>query len=144
MTTQKDPGIGTYIGLGLAAIFVIFVLYVVGVFLGVVGSVVTAPARVITKTLDTNNIIYNYEWFHDTAQAYGARVAQIVSHKRAMAQVPADDRAELNRYRIELEGMRQSCRDLAARYNANALKVNRAVFKDPRTPPQLFLEACDA
>jgi hypothetical protein len=141
---SKDPGIGTFIGLGCAGIFVLFVLYLFASFMGVVGTVVTAPGRVINKTLQTDNIIYNYEWFHDTAQAFGARVNQIASHKRAMAQVPPAETAELSRYRVEVEGMRQSCRDMAAHYNANALKVNRAVFRDPRTPPQLFIEACDA
>lgn len=114
------------------------------VFGGVFTSVVTAPGRVINKTLETDNIIYNYEWFHDTSRAFGARVNQIVSHKKAMATVGADDRAELNRYRIEIEGMRQSCRDMAARYNANAAKVNRNIFMGSSVPPVLIIEACDA
>lgn len=126
---------------GLALVPVVIISLVFG---GVFTSVVTAPARVINKTLETDNIIYNYEWFHDTSRAFGARVNQIASHKRAMATVSADDRAELNRYRIEIEGMRQSCRDMAAHYNANASKVNRSIFMGTSVPPVLIIEACDA
>lgn len=43
-------------------------LPVVGGLYSTFSSVVTAPSRVINKTLQTDNIINNYEWFHD---AYG-------------------------------------------------------------------------
>lgn len=129
---------------GLALVPVVVISLVFG---GVFTSVVTAPGRVINKTLETDNIIYNYEWFHDTSRAFGARVNQIASHKRAMATIPLVDQqsiAELNRYRIEIEGMRQSCRDMAARYNANASKVNRNIFMGTSVPPLLIIETCDA
>jgi hypothetical protein len=125
-------------------LFLVPVVVISLVFGGVFTSVVTAPGRVINKTLETDNIIHNYEWFHDTSRAFGARVNQIASHKRAMATVDAADHAELNRYRIEIEGMRQSCRDMAARYNANASKVNRSIFMGTSVPPVLIIETCDA
>lgn len=119
-------------------------LAIVGSVTGMLGSIFSAPGRVISKTLQTDNIISNYEFFHDMNKAYLSRTAQIASHRRAMATVPADDKQELARFRIEIEGMRQSCRDMVAKYNANSAKINRNIFKGRDAPEELSLERCDA
>lgn len=113
--------------------------------LGFMLNVFSAPARVITKTLGTDNIIQNYEWFYDTANAYNARVGQIRSQIVAMkaAKDSGGDFTAVDRYRVELEGMRQSCRELSAKYNANAAKVNRNIFKTDSTPERLDETQCN-
>jgi hypothetical protein len=54
------------------------------------------------------------------------------------------DKTEATRVLIELEAMRQSCRDIAARYNADAAKINRSIFMGNGVPPALDDTACNA
>lgn len=114
------------------------------VVLGVAGMVVnvaTKPAQLVNKTLDTNNIIHNYEWFYDVDAAYRAKLGQITVHKSLAAQetVPA----ERSRLQMELAAMQQSCRELVTKYNANSEKVNRSLFKSNNLPETLDINRCE-
>lgn len=117
------------------------VVVVVGVALI---SVVTAPVRmasgVVNQTLNASNAIGTYERFHDRWKGYDARLAQIETHKALVDR--ETDRAEITRLRIELAGMRQSCREVAAAYNADAAKTNRDIFRGREAPAELNMEAC--
>jgi len=115
-------------------------LPVVGGLYSTFSSVATAPSRVINKTLQTDNIINNYEWFHDAYGQYRARVSQITQHKQFMADA---DKAEATRLRIELGAIQQSCRELAAQYNANATKSNRSIFMGQEAPESLSEQQCN-
>ena len=104
-------------------------------------SVATAPSRVINKTLGTNNILQNYELFHDENKQFEARIAQLT---QAGADLAAEaDPAERSRLRMETRAVQQSCRELAADYNANSIKQNRALFKDRGLPPVLDANRCE-
>jgi hypothetical protein len=105
-------------------------------------SVTTAPGRVVQKTMQTDNVIQNYEAFFDVKAQYDARVAQITDHSGVLAS--ETDAAEQRRLRMEVSAMRQSCRQLAARYNADAVKLNRAVFRSGNLPETLSAQACEA
>jgi hypothetical protein len=123
------------------ALFVVLSVLSVGLrFLNAASSVASAPARVLTRTMDTDNIIDSYEDFRDTFQAFNARVAQIENFK-TQKPVDADDRAQL---RTELAGQEQSCRELVARYNSNSSKANHKFFKlgGGELPDRLEMEAC--
>lgn len=109
--------------------------------LGVVSGIVTLPGAIITKTLNPDNVIHNYEWFHDTNNAVQARVAQIKQQKQWLADTT--DVAEKNKLRIELGAQQQSCRDLTAKYNANATKSNRSIFMGRDAPLGLDAGACE-
>ena len=120
----------------------------VGIFVGVpvgcavlstVNTVATAPSRVINKTLETDNIIYNYEWFFNTNAQFNARAAQIREYQ-AITETDPDERIRL---RTELSAMKQSCRELANSYNANAMKLNRAFFRSKNLPETLNVEICE-
>lgn len=127
-----------YVAIGVAALIVIPVgLNAIGVF----NTVATAPGRVINKTLQTNNIIFNYERFFDVKANYDARVAQINEQKPLLD--AEKDPAERSRLRIELSAMKQSCRELANGYNADAQKLNRSLFRDNKLPDQLDVTACE-
>lgn len=104
-------------------------------------SVTSAPGRVVSKTLETSNILTNYELFHDTSKQFDARVAQIAEHRDFLA--TEQDPDERSRLRMELAAQQQSCRELAADYNANSLKLNRQLFKDRGLPPTLDAAACE-
>jgi hypothetical protein len=105
-------------------------------------SVTTAPSRVINRTLQTTNIIQNYEWFFDTNAQFKTRLQQVRDQEAAMAD--ETDKAERERLRIELNTIRYSCRDLANTYNANSEKQNRALFKSRGLPATLDQEECNA
>ena len=128
---------GKIIGLGL---LVLVGLPIAGAVLSTFSSVVTAPARVINKTLETDNIISNYEWYHDAYGAWTARVEQVGQFQGFLAD--ETDAAEKRRLRIELAAIQQACRELAERYNANSRKINRAIFKGTSTPAELDLTVC--
>lgn len=104
-------------------------------------SATTAPGRVISKTLETSNILTNYEMFHDESENFGARVSQINEQRGFLT--AETDAAERSRLRMELAAQQQSCRELAADYNANSQKLNRNLFKDRGLPPVLDAGQCE-
>ena len=62
--------------LGIIAVLVIAMMgigLVTGI-LGTAGNVASIPTRVINETVKTENVIHNYEWFHDV---YNARLARV-------------------------------------------------------------------
>lgn len=127
-----------YIAIGVAVLIAV----PVGLSLiGTINTVATAPGRVINKTLQTDNIIFNYERFFDASAQYTSRLAQIKEYKPLLA--AETDSAERSRLRIELSAMKQSCRELANDYNADAQKLNRGLFRDNKLPEQLDATACE-
>lgn len=104
-------------------------------------TVATTPSRVINKTLETNNVIANYETFFNRKAEFDGRVAQIETHQAVIS--ATNDPAELSRLRMELAAQRQSCRELANNYNADAQKLNRGLFRDNNLPANLEVTACE-
>lgn len=103
-------------------------------------SVISAPGRVIQETLKTGNIINNYEMFFDINAGYDRRVADIQSQRLMLEGATG---AELNRLKIELTGLQQTCRDLVTRYNAASEKENRTLFKAANLPESLDITTCN-
>ena len=104
-------------------------------------NVATAPLRVVNKTMETDNIIENYEWFYDTHHQIKARVNQIKQHKDFLSS--ETDRDEIRKLRIEMAGMQQSCRDMVEKYNSHSKKMNREIFKAKNLPHQLDINVCE-
>ncbi len=136
--TWVNMGWGKLLALGLALVLGLTVL---GSALGVFSSVVTAPARVIGQTLQTDNIIQSYEWFFDTNAAYISRRKQVSDFTTFMAD-KENNAQEKRMLRIELSAVKQSCRDLVTKYNANSEKMNKTIFKDWSLPNTLDLATC--
>lgn len=111
-------------------------------FSATTGSVTSAPGRIVQRTLQTDNIIQNYEGFFDRNANYMARLAQIKEQHGYLAAEKDPD--EVVRLRTELSAMRMSCREIATSYNADSEKQNRSLFKSRGLPPTLSLEDCDA
>jgi hypothetical protein len=126
---------------GVFAIFVGGILYVVLAMTGMVGSVLTAPGRVVNKTLGTDNIIASYEWFYDVNAQYISRASQVRGHATLI--VAETDPKERSRLSIEIAAMRQSCRDLVTKYNANSEKANKSLFKSRGLPETLEISTCE-
>ncbi len=101
-----------------------------------------ATVGVAEKTFDADNIIDNYEWYFDAYSEIQAKSPQIAQHQKYLE--AETDRKERINLRIELTAMQNSCRELAAKYNANSKKANRSIFKDHDLPHQLSAtEHCD-
>lgn len=105
-------------------------------------TVATAPGRVVTKTMQTDNIISTYEGFFAHKAAYDGRLGQIKTHTK-LIEANADP-AEASRLRIELAAMQQSCREMAIKYNADAAMMNKSLFRDGKLPSTLSELECDA
>ncbi len=120
---------------------IITALGLIGGIFGLFSTVVTAPGKVITKTLETNNIIQSYEWFYDVDAAYKARHNQVVQYKSFL--ISETDKDEKYRVRTELAAMQQTCRDLATKYNANSEKMNKSIFKGWELPKALSYQNCN-
>lgn len=110
-------------------------------FFSTASSVVSAPSRVINKTLETNNIINNYNWFYDNNAAFIAKVGQIKVHANYLKDEA--DKNERFTLRTELSAMRQICRKLATKYNANSEKLTTSVFKGWSLPQTLSINSCE-
>jgi len=114
---------------------------------GVVGAVffttlslALAPVDFFGRLFSAEKIIFNYEWFYDTNQAFVAKLPQIAELK---SQLEAEtDKEERVMLRTELNGVRQVCREVAAGYNANSEKINRNLFKSNSLPYSLDPENC--
>jgi len=104
-------------------------------------TVASAPSRVINKTLQTDNIIFNYERFFDVNANFTSRVAQVKQYKDFLA--TETDPSEKVRLRTEMAAMQQSCRELATKYNADSQKMNRSLFKDKDLPYTLNTTDCE-
>lgn len=126
---------------GALTILVGFVLFALLHALGVISSVASAPGRVVNKTLQTENILSSYEWFYDTNAQFDSRKGQVKAHAGLLA--GEQDAKERSRLNIELGAMRQSCRDLVTKYNANSEKANKSIFKSRGLPETLNLNECE-
>lgn len=130
-----------YILFGILGIIGLGAVAVLGNLVGTATSVATAPGRVVQQTMGTNNIITNYEWFHQAHAVYSTRVSQAHAHARFLN--AETDPAEKIRLRMELSAMQQSCRELATTYNARATMTNRSVFMGREAPTSLDPQACE-
>lgn len=114
---------------------------IVGSYLTASVDVATAPSRVLSDSVKTGNIVGNYEAFFDMKAGYETRIAEIKSLKTQLDDSTGSDR----RYaQTDLNGVRQTCRSLAQRYNADSLKLNRGAFKSNGLPETLDAQACEA
>lgn len=104
-------------------------------------KILVTPAAIVGKTLDADNVITKYEWFYDAAGVINSRVAQVAAHRTLVANTT--DPAEKSRLNIEIAGMQQSCRQMMQQYNANASKVNVALFKTAGTPASFSPSTCE-
>jgi hypothetical protein len=117
-------------------------LSIVASFAISIGSVLTSPSRVVSRTLQTDNIVTNYEWFHQAHANYQGRIRQIGAHRK-LVETAAGNPGETSRLTMELAAMQQSCRELANTYNARATMTNRSIFMGREAPETLNPLACE-
>jgi hypothetical protein len=118
--------------------FVVFFSIVIG-GIGFVANPFRQGANIINKTIDADNVIYNYEWFKQRHEDIGAIDTKIVQADKVVEQFKEDagprpdwhreDREESARLSSVAMGLKQQKADLAAEYNARSRMVNRSIFK---------------
>lgn len=103
----------------------------------VVSDAANAARGISRKTLDADNVIYNYEHFFDLhAQAKnGVQAANTAG--MGMKMVKGDE--ALNNKVTEFNGAINYTRTVVEQYNADSKKINRTLFKDWRLPASLDL-----
>lgn len=94
-----------------------------------------------TKTVSPTKILHTYEYFFETKVQYDARLNQIKTSVESLAL--AEDSNDRMKIRLETAAMRQSCRELAGKYNAASVKMTTRFFKDRNLPETLNAAACE-
>lgn len=119
----------------------VLLLFIAAGFVLRMGSL--GACGVADRTLDADNIIFNYEQFYDVSERHKAKVRDLATHTELVATAKAEgDKKELSRLRMELAALRSSCRALASEYNADSQKLNRSIFKSNDLPHTLSLSDC--
>jgi len=136
------------------------VLWKVGVLVLVIVLIVSAVsavvypflqgAKVVEKTLDADNIIYNYEWFKQRNQDILAIDSKVRGADEAVSMFKEDagprkdwrrgDREESFRLSSILLGLKQQRADMAAEYNARSEMANRSIFRTGDLPESVPIE----
>jgi hypothetical protein len=106
-------------------------------------NMITRPARTVTqvveKTLEGDNVLYNYEWFKQSYEDYKSLNNKIVISKTAANTFIKDagprdkwtfeDKTEYSRLSAITQGLQSQRADLVATYNARSKMVNRNIFQ---------------
>lgn len=140
------------VGAWLTAIFLVVSLIGFGM------KTVLFPAHVANKTVDTayqitdktlnaDNVIYNYEWFKRQYNDYLAinnkvKNAEITVKEFNDSAGPRDkwtfeDKTESARLQSIVTGLKQQRQDIVSEYNAKSQMANRSIFKTGDLPEQL-------
>ena len=125
----------------------VLVLLGIGGFAAYWGGLLSTPAKVIERTLDPDNMIYNYEWFFNKYHDIEAYQGQITEAEGALQRFEDsagersnwgfEDKQEWNRLNAVLLGLQNQRRSAIEDYNAKSEMVNRAIFKDGDLPVRI-------
>jgi hypothetical protein len=117
--------------------FVLLVTIVLGA-VGVVFNPFRQGARILEKTMDADNVIYNYEYFKRQWRAIEAIDRKIEVQQKSIGSFEEsagqrkewtrDDRIEHARLSSIVVGLEQQRADMVAEYNARAAMANRQIF----------------
>jgi hypothetical protein len=123
-----------------------FIIIVIGAKITI--SVIESGTGVIEKTINPDNVLYNYEWFKQQFEDYNALKQKIEIAEKSIQTFKEDfppreewnysDKNEYSRLRIILDGLEYQKQDVVSKYNARSKMVNRTLFKDNDLPFQLF------
>ena len=136
-----------YIAYGILGILAYFVLGYSLVALNIMalplfslGTKVNTNYKIIEKTYDADNVIYNYEWFKERFEAIDAIDKKIknAGESAEIFQTNAgpreswtfEDKTESSRLNTIVLGLKNQKEDLVAEYNARAKMSNRNIFQD--------------
>lgn len=112
-------------------------------------KVAKSGEEVVEQTIDTDNVLYNYENFKDLYNEAKAQVAKIESaeeQKQGLKEThgepkefPEDIRKELADLNENIAGFEKQYQSIVKQYNSDSSKLNRNLFKDDNLPAELPL-----
>lgn len=115
----------TLFGWGASVVLIIAGLSIVGGLVFGVTNFFTQAGRVVAKTIDADNVIYNYEWFRQQYQDVSAIDGKIATMEAGAAAASGDEKTRLTSVVLGLKTKRQQ---MVADYNARASMANRSIF----------------
>lgn len=128
----------------------IILFAVIFTVIGVVAYPFVQGARIVEKTLDADNVIYNYEWFKTRNQdivslnskirSADAMVTGFVEMVGPRKDWVREDRIEHSRLMTIAVGLKHQRADLAAEYNAKSQMANRKIFKTGELPERIPID----
>lgn len=131
----------------VVALLIITAVSVVGWGISMALFPVQQAGRIVTKTLDADNVINNYEWFkrqHQDVAAMDTKISIATDTLKGFETSVGprdswkfDDRTEWNRLNAILLGLRGQRASMVAEYNARSQMVNRSIFKTNELPETL-------
>ncbi len=114
----------------------------------VANTVVTSAENIVDKTLNADNVLYNYEWFKQQYQDLNAIQAKIKLADASVVSFDKDsgprstwtfeDRTEHSRLSSISLGLKQQAEDMKATYNARSKMANRNIFKTGDLPESIL------
>ncbi len=136
----------------LGKIFIYIILPIIT--LCIIGGIITfslgilsQPGKIIQKTVDADNILYNYEYFKQTYRDVLATDSKIISAQQDLDNFKLDagerdrwtfeDKNESSRLTSVLTGLKNYRQDVVAQYNARAKMLNRKLFMGKDVPPEI-------
>jgi len=136
----------------LGILYVVLITLIIGFIVWIV-QIITLPARTATdiaeKTMDADNVIFNYEWFKETKEKVDAYDLQLIQAQTALESLEEslkensrkdwgfEDKQEWNRLNSVVLGLKNQRASVVADYNAKSKMENRALFKDHDLPDTL-------
>lgn len=134
----NDRPVRTGIGFGAAMLGGLMVLSVVGGVGFFVINLASQPAKVVQRTFDADNMIYNYEWFRTQYADIGVMDQKIANAQSALDNFTASagprdtwktqDRQQYGQLNSIVLGLTNQRLSMVAAYNGNATKANKSIF----------------
>jgi hypothetical protein len=144
---NKWSAAGKLFGFLAFVLLVSLLLKVVLAPLFVANTVVKSAGKIVTKTLDADNVIYNYEWFkkaYHAIQAVEHQIKNIQQEKKEFKQDAGprkdwtfEDKTESSRLSATISGLKNHRNSLIAEYNAKSKMINRKIFKGGDLPEEI-------
>ncbi len=111
-------------------------------------TLVGSGKGVVEKTLNPDNVLFNYEYFHDQFQSYNKLQSMLkttIDTKETLIETIGKDRTKWSDYDkfdyLKLEqqevAIRNQISECITKYNAESSKINVKIFKDKNLPYRL-------
>lgn len=162
--SEADKEFKGYTGWSMKKTVVVIcvVLFVVLPILGFLGKIIFFPARtaqkgvesayeITDKTLDADNVIYNYEWFKQQYEDIQATRRKRENAKQAILSFKKtagprknwtfEDKNEYARLNSVHLGLNNHLENLIATYNARSKMATRSIFKEGLIPETMEFTA---
>ena len=132
---------------GYIVIPALVLVVILGFATGVI-NLASQPGKVIQKTFDADNMVYNYEWFKQKNQDIEATKRKIKTAEDTLStfvETNGTDRSqwdytikeEYGRLSTVVQGLKNYKDDQIADYNAKSQMANRSIFKSGDLPERI-------